>query len=193
MINSPVSVLILSAGNSGRMGREKAHLPYGNGLTFSGQLIKTYTESGYRPVMMVVNERFIHKDPFPDGVECILNRHPEWGRAHSLMLGIRHIPPGSSCFLQNIDNPFITSALLAQMCEAILPQGYVLPVQEGKGGHPILLGTQVVQHLSGKEKIQDLRDELKIFQRIEVPFPDERIHLNINTPEDYERFLKIIL
>ena len=193
MINPPVSVLILSAGTSGRMKREKALLPYGNGLTFFGQLIKIYTGFGCEPIIMVVNEQFKPSNPDAGRVEYVLNEHTEWGRTYSIQLGLQKMSLVPACFLQNIDNPFVSPELLRQMHAGIRPEGYVVPVYKGKGGHPILLGRQLMDHLRNREKIPDLRDALKAFKRIDIPFDDERIHLNINTPEDYNSFLKIIL
>ncbi len=60
----------------------------------------------------------------------------------------------------------------------------------GKGGHPVLLGSGVVDIIRALDEGVDFRDVLKRFPRIEVPWPGEGILWNINTPGDYERFMK---
>ena len=76
-----ISALILAAGNSERMGRDKASLPYGNGLTFAGQLISAYSQAGCNPIIMVVNNRVNPAIPDPGKVQFVLNDHVEKGRS----------------------------------------------------------------------------------------------------------------
>jgi molybdenum cofactor cytidylyltransferase len=185
-----ISVLLLAAGNSERMGRYKASLPYGNGLTFAGQLVTVYIQAGCNSIIMVVNNSVNPAIPDPGKVEFVLNEHVEKGRSWSILLGLQRVPCGHSCFIQNIDNPYADPVLLRQMCEAIRPERYIVPVFGGRGGHPILLGSTVVDELRKRNNIRDLRETLKEFVRFEVLSSNERIHLNINTPEDYLNFIK---
>jgi molybdenum cofactor cytidylyltransferase len=187
--NKPISALILAAGNSERMGQSKASLSYGNGLTFAGQIISVYLQSGCVPVTMVINNRFNAAIPESDKVQLILNKHVERGRSWSVWLGLQNTPEGHSCFIQNVDNPFVDTGILQQMCKVIRPKRYIVPVFEGKGGHPILLGSKVVDDLRKRSDLQDFRDLLKEFKRFEVLSSDERVHLNINTPGDYRNFI----
>ncbi len=183
-----VAALILSAGNSSRMGREKASLHYGNGLTFAGQLIKIYAEFGCQPLAMVVNEGYSQATADVGRVHYILNRYVDRGRSYSIWLGLQSIPPGLPCFIQNIDNPFADQSLLLQMYERLIPEGYVVPEFNGKGGHPVLLGSKVVDHMRKMDDIGNLRDVLRDFSRTGIPSADDRILWNINTPGDYSAF-----
>jgi len=187
--NNPISALILAAGNSERMGRDKASLPFGNGLTFAAQLITSYSQTGCCPVTMVVNERFDTTLFDPARVRFILNNQVERGRSFSIWLGLQNTPAGHSCFIQNVDNPFADDGLLKEMRNVIMPDSYVVPVFGGSGGHPVLLRSRVADELRKKDDIPILRDALQEFVRFEVPAPDDRIHLNIITPEVY---LKLI-
>ncbi|MFZ4520274.1 MAG: nucleotidyltransferase family protein [Bacteroidales bacterium] len=188
--HNPISALILAAGHSERMGRDKASLPYGNGLTFAGQLIAAYAQAGCHPVTMVVNERFDSTIHDLSKVRFILNNQVERGRSFSIWLGLQNIPAGRPCFIQNIDNPFAEAALLRKMSDMLKPDLVVVPVYDGAGGHPILLGSKVVDELRKKSDIPNLKEALKEFERIEVISSDDRIHLNINTPESYRKFVK---
>jgi len=186
---NPISALILAAGNSERMGRDKASLPYGNGLSFAGQLISVYNHSGCSPVTMVVNERFDTTLYDPAMVRFILNNQVERGRSFSIWLGLQNTPAGHSCFIQNIDNPCADAALLREMRNAIRPEIYVVPMFGGRGGHPVLLGSRVADELQKKSDVPNLRDALQEFVRLEVSSSDDRIHLNINTPDAYRNFI----
>jgi molybdenum cofactor cytidylyltransferase len=185
---SPVSVVIPAAGLSGRMGKDKALLPFGNGLCFAENLIKSFNLYGCKPVVLVVNETF--NSAQLKSCDCIpvINHNLNLGRSYSIHLGLQLIPKGTSCFIHNIDNPFIEKKLLDNLLKAIDDDGYTVPVFEGKRGHPILLGKSAAEHLRKQPFSMDFREELKKFPRIEVSWPDKRILWNINTPEDYIRF-----
>jgi molybdenum cofactor cytidylyltransferase len=185
---SPVSVVIPAAGLSGRMGKDKAMLPSGNGLCFAENLINCFSNYGCNPVVLVVNETFDSAQLRNCDFIRVINHNLNLGRSYSIHLGLQLIPKGNSCFIHNIDNPFIEKKLLYSLTEAIEPDSYAVPVFEGKRGHPVLLGKNVTEYLRKQPFPMDFREELKKFPGIEVPYSDKRILWNINTPEDYIRF-----
>ena len=192
MTTFPFSVIIPAAGNSGRIGTDKALLAYGNGFSFAEHLIKSYSGFGVHPVVMVVNTMLDLSGFATSQYVTVLNEHTDWGRSYSIMLGTRKVPKKCSCFLHNIDNPCIGNELLSLLLEANEPDSYVVPVFQGRGGHPILLGNRIVEYLQNMDEVPDFREVLKQFNRIEVPYGDERILWNINTPAEYERFIKTV-
>jgi CTP:molybdopterin cytidylyltransferase MocA len=187
----PFSVIIPAAGISERMGRDKAFLEHINGQSFAGHLISSYSAAGAQIVVIIGNTNRLQlafeNVPFIQ----LINHHVEYGRSYSIFLGLQKVPEGCACFIQNIDNPFVESDLLKQMIALADPDGFVVPEWNGHGGHPILLGRNVVQHIQGLKDFADFRDVLKAFRRIALPYRDERILWNINTPEDYLKFLRI--
>jgi molybdenum cofactor cytidylyltransferase len=185
-----VSAILLAAGNSGRMGSDKAQLQAGNGFSFAGKLVKGFTEFGVHPLVMVVNKNIDLSELYPTQIVITLNEHLEKGRSWSILLGMKNVPGDCPCFLQNIDNPYIENELMDMLLDAVRPDCYVVPVYEGRGGHPVLLGEQIVNYLKNLNDLTDFREVLKQFIRVEIPFPDERILWNINTPDDYTRFLR---
>jgi CTP:molybdopterin cytidylyltransferase MocA len=185
-----LSALIPAAGNSGRMGRDKALLQAGNGLTFVKNLVTLFGQYGCDPVILVVNEQF---DPSPfraENIITVVNRNTEKGRSWSICLGLEQVPGGRACFIQNIDNPFAGPGLLDVLVKAMTPDGYMVPQCNGRGGHPILLGSEVADDLRQQKEFTDFRFELQRFNRVEVPYNDERILWNINTPDEYKEFLR---
>jgi molybdenum cofactor cytidylyltransferase len=192
LTTKPFSVIIPAAGNSGRMGSDKALLPYGNGLSFAENLIKSYSEFGAQPVVMVVNKNLDLSGFNTSQSVTVLNEHTDWGRSYSIFLGSKKAQKDYACFLHNIDNPFVGTELLNLLLDTIKPDSYVVPGYQGKGGHPVLLGKRIVGYLQNLDEVHDFREVLKLFNRIEVPYNDERILWNINTPVDYEKFLKFI-
>jgi molybdenum cofactor cytidylyltransferase len=120
----------------------------------------------------------------------VVNHQVERGRSWSIKLGIDCVPAGHGCFIQNIDNPSAEPALLKSLHSVIKSDGYVVPVYNGKGGHPVLLGRFVVDHIRTLKDEFDFRDVLKQFTRIEIPWNGDGILWNINTPADYKKFKK---
>jgi molybdenum cofactor cytidylyltransferase len=184
------AVIIPAAGNSGRMGTDKALLALPGGLNMAEHLVKGYNLFGASPVILIVNRR-LDLSKLKDGNAIhVVNGHVSLGRSWSIQLGIRYVPEGYSCFVQNADNPYIENVLLERLLAANEQDGYAVPVCEGKGGHPVLLGSKIVDRLRNQEELMDFKDVLKRFNRIEVPFADERILWNINSPEDYRKVIQ---
>ena len=191
MTTKPVSAIIPAAGNSGRMGSDKALLPFSDGLSFAGHLINSYSGFGAHPIVLVVNKNLDLSKMDQGQYDLLLNEYPDLGRSYSILLGTRNVPKDCPCFLHNIDNPFIESELLEGLMDGVVPDGFAVPVCSGRGGHPILLGEQVINYLQNLNELPDFRTVLKQFRKIEIPCNDQRILLNINTDEDYRMFLKL--
>ncbi len=184
-----ISALIPAAGISARMGTDKALLNTAGGSSFIWHLLEGFTAFGCEPVILVVNERFPAVKGHDKKTVPVLNRHPEKGRTYSIWLGLQQVPPRNACFIQNTDNPYLDPGLLNCLADSLLPESYSVPVFNGKSGHPILLGKSIVNRLRELENEFDFRSELSKCQRIEVPWHDNRILLNINTPDDYDEFI----
>ena len=184
----PFSVIIPAAGNSGRMGSEKPLLQLADGKTFLENLVIKYTEYGAEPVVIIVNNTFNLSRIDPGSYVCVVNDHVGCGRSYSIRLGVQYIPSDHICFIQNVDNPFVDAELLDNLLGSVKDDSYVIPVYNCRGGHPVLLGKNIVSTIATNSPLADFREVLKKFTRIEIPWKDPRILLNINTPEDYRKF-----
>lgn len=189
-MNTLFSAVIPAAGSSVRMGTDKAMLLNANGLYFASHLLEVFQAYGCSPVVLVVNEKFDTSPFTSSSLVKVINHHPEKGRSWSIRLGLQQLPPGNACFIQNIDNPHLQSDLLDMLAAPLSPRGYCVPVYKGRGGHPVLLGQEVVEDLRVQPGLTDFRRELLRFSRIEVPCSDDRILWNINTPDDYTAFTR---
>jgi molybdenum cofactor cytidylyltransferase len=184
------SVIIPAAGQSIRMGIDKALLPFGNGTCFAENIMTCFSQSGCNKIVLVIKQAqdiSVLKD-----LEFItvINDNIKLGRSYSIYLGLQSVPEGNSCFIHNIDNPFLELPLLDCLLEEVRNEGYAVPVWKGKSGHPVILGKGVADHIRRQPCTMDFREQLKGFSRIEVPYHDKRILWNINTPGDYLQFVK---
>ncbi len=185
----PISVIIPAAGSSARMGKPKALLTHNSGVSFARHLLDTYKKHGCGPVILVIRPDLDQKSLMQGPHHLVDNHQPELGRSHSIFLGLEHVPAGAACFIHNVDNPFFSPELLENLENNLREDGYAVPVHQGRGGHPILLGGKVVNSLKSAERLTDFREILKAFKRVETTWPDDRILWNINTPVDYSKYL----
>ncbi len=191
---SPVSCIILSAGDSGRMGMHKALLPFGKlKLTFLEKIIQSYRQAGINQIVVVVNSGLLRQIndlnlKLPGSVQIVENLHPEKGRFYSLQTGLRYVKTGSHVFIHNVDNPFIDKRVLKLMLENINSALVILPAFSGKAGHPVLIPPDVCELINKSECLEARIDcFLMDFPSSKIEVYDHGIFANINTPEDYRK------
>ncbi|MCX6247234.1 MAG: NTP transferase domain-containing protein [Bacteroidetes bacterium] len=185
-----VSAIIPAAGNSGRMGTDKALLGFPGGINFANHLVNCYRRFAADPIVLVVNSQLDLSRLQAGPCLLVVNEHVERGRSWSIKIAIGKVPSGYSCFIQNVDNPFSEIALLEKLNSSLKDEAYMIPVCKGKGGHPVLLGSRIVDFIREMKDDTDFMDVLCQFERIEIPWPGEGILWNINTPAEYEQFIR---
>jgi len=186
--------VILAAGFSSRMKSQKAFLIFEDDKTFLERTVEVYMNSGIENITVVVNpaienrtKKVFSKNNYTKHVKILINRFVERGRFYSIKQSLE-IVSSHFCFLQNIDNPFITPGLIRKMKEIAEDESYVVPLFEKREGHPILLSREIVRHLhSLKGNDHNLRTELKKFKKINLKRNDDSILININCYEDYQK------
>ncbi len=123
-----------------------------------------------------------------ESIKVVINDKLEYGRFYSVQLGLKELK-NSAVFIQNIDNPFVNTGLLMSLRKGIGLADFAVPVYEGKGGHPVLLSSEVIEQIvNGFKSTSHLNEVLKSFNRQDVFVNDPYIGVNINTPEDYQKY-----
>ena len=183
--------VILSAGKSERMKSHKALLPFSDDENFLQHIIEVYRKSQVDEIVVVANPSIadnIHAEDYKE-ITFVSNPFPERGRIYSLKQGLNASPEAHYCFVQNIDNPFITPGVILKLFESRKDGDYITPVYQGRGGHPALLSAKVIRYILNQENGDfKLNEILKKFKRINVEVNDEKILSNINSVEDYEKY-----
>ena len=188
-----LAAIILSGGASSRMGSPKALLPY-QGRPFLEHLLDVVQNSriGVRRVVLGA-----HAGPITNAIplnsgEIVIN--PEWedGQLSSIRAGIRSLPAGTDgILLCLIDHPLITetlvNGLIDQFYETRAP--IVLPVFEGKRGHPVIFSAALYRELESAPDDLGARSvvwahakEISEHQTFE-----EGCVLNLNDPKAFEQ------
>jgi molybdenum cofactor cytidylyltransferase len=192
--NMKFSVVILAAGNSIRMGKPKFLLNYSKKITFLEKIILEFKNFESPEIVIVVNESnaIAHNKYFSDfgeNVHIVINSKQESDRFYSLKLGLEKCNSQHLVFVVNVDNPFVNAQLINELLKNIKDFDFVIPTFQGKGGHPILIQSNITQAIiSTASNNLNLKNYLSQFRKNTVETTDDKILMNINTKEDYAKY-----
>jgi len=174
--NSPlISVIVLAAGESKRMGEPKQLLPLGDS-TIIEKTVDNYLGCKAAEVILVVGHRsdalisaVSHKP-----VKTVLNPDFALGMSTSIIAGINQ----ADAALQGImialaDQPFIDSRTIDHLIQAFNSQkkGIVIPGYKGKRGHPVIFSSKyrgalmdLKGDIGGREIINSHPDDVAVIE-----------------------------
>jgi molybdenum cofactor cytidylyltransferase len=180
--------LILAAGASRRMGTPKALLPWGQ-TTLLQYALTQARAAGVDDVVVVLGPATQKLEKELE-VRVAFNPQPETGRSASIRLGAALLSDDvGAVLIQSVDQPS-SLEVLTGLFEAIFQGGLVaVPTYEGRRGHPICLGGQLLTELRAvTEEEEGLRSIVRRHrdQLIEVPVSSESVVWNLNDPAAYE-------
>lgn len=185
--------IILAAGSATRMGFPKWQLKMPSGEYFAEFIYNCYARFGCQTVVVLNATDFeaFAGDERLSALRAVCNPHPDRGRFYSLLCGLRSLPAGHACFVQNIDNPFVSEALLKVLTDSLDGNDYVFPQYRGRGGHPLLLSPALARLAAETDPpFQEFRTFLSGFRGMAMPCQSPEVLHNINTPADYRNFLE---
>jgi len=190
-----VGALILASGNSERMGYHKPFLQFDDNTLFIEKIINSYLEFGCSKIGITINEKvndwkaIIQKYKKNENIIFISNLNPEFERFYSIKIGLLEMSNVNFCFLHNTDNPLIPKTIMSSIYSRRKRNAYVVPNYLNKGGHPILLGDDIINYILSIDNLNiNLKDALSVCQRIDCNVNDASVLININTPEDYKNY-----
>lgn len=197
--------VILSAGESTRMGQDKALLQWppvtaGKPVAASGGTLLSAAIQALRPVtdavVVVAGKNADNLAPVIHacGASMVRNPAPERGQFSSLQVGLREaLALGcDAAMITPVDCPPLSPATLerlrAEFDQAIARGRWgVAPENNGKHGHPLVAGRELIgaflqapASVSARE-IKHAHDNLID----SIPVPDVLVSVDVNTPEEY--------
>ena len=183
------AAIILTAGESRRMGRPKAFLPFRGG-TFLSHIAGTL---GARcsPVVAVFGfdaDRLMAMAPA--NVKPVPNPDYQLGMLTSLQAGLRAVPPDCDTVLFTlVDHPAIAPETVETLLRSEAP--IAIPRHQGKRGHPVLLRRHIFEEFLAEPVHAKTRDTIDRhaaeIDYIEVDDPG--ISDDIDDPRLYENLL----
>ncbi len=191
-----IAAIVLAAGTSSRMGRNKLLVEL-DGELLVRRVARTVATSAAAPVIVVTGsdpERVRHALA---GIAVTFVHNPDFreGLSASLRVGIRALPDTCAGVLVVLgDMPLISSALIDRMIAAFDPHGgraICVAASSGKRGNPVLFDRRFFPDLLslagdiGAKHIVAENDELVC----EIAADDDGPLIDIDTPESLEDFL----
>ncbi len=190
--------VILAAGESSRMGRPKALLPWRGGTFLSGAIKVLTANTDLVIVVAGGNAEQIRPIVNANAAFLVVNPYPERGQFSSLQVGVQAVLDRGrdSAIITLVDRPpartETVSFLRRQFIERLEQDIWsVIPEFEGRHGHPIVVGREMIGKFIDAPATSNARDIQHANQAhvAYVPVTDPNVAFNIDTPEDYERFL----
>lgn len=197
MARAPAFVgVILAAGESSRMGRDKALLDW-RGQSFleaTLELLAAHTQLSL--VVVGKNAEALAPVVYAKAGFLVVNERPELGQFSSLQVGLREVlnRGRDAAVVALVDRPPCDSAtlmqLLGEFAEAHLKGKWaVVPEYAGKHGHPFVVGREMMEAFLKAPATSSAREvEHALLERIlYLPVDDPLVAVNVDTPEDYAR------
>jgi molybdenum cofactor cytidylyltransferase len=202
--------VILAAGASTRMGRDKALLPWppvAEGVpaanTFLGAMIDLLQQESDL-VLVVAGRNAANAESIVDahGAFMVVNPDPDRGQFSSLQIGLREVlnRGRDAAFVSPVDRPPVLPGTVQALRAAFLNSETniwaVVPEVSREGssvhGHPILIGREMIEQFLRAPAASVARDIEHAHQQhvLYVSVADIRVDSNIDTPEDYENLLR---
>jgi molybdenum cofactor cytidylyltransferase len=198
--------LILAAGDSSRMGRDKALLPWPPPAAGQAPPNDTFLSAAIRSlsaatefVVVVVgkNEAALAPIIYAQGASLVINPDPDRGQFSSLQVGLHEVlnHGRDAAMVTLVDRPPVSTTTIQTLRDAFAGADQniwaVVPEFSGKHGHPYLVGREMMEAFLRVPATSIARDiEHEHQEHIQyVRVDDPLIALNINTPEEYAGLL----
>jgi len=188
-----ISAIVLTAGKSERMGGSPKALLSFKGRTFLEHVLAAIRDSGLTNTIVVVGH---HRDEIAAALRLpslVFNPDYQRGMITSVQAGLRALPPGvkaAGVFL--VDQPLIDAETIALLAAEVRPGRIVLPIHEGRRGHPVFFSSELFDEILGLQPDQGLnsvvrRDRARVR---EVEVRNAGVLRDIDTPEQFENLLR---
>jgi molybdenum cofactor cytidylyltransferase len=187
--------IILAAGASSRMGRDKALLPWRDGTFLSAAIraLQPVTEL----VIVVAGANAASLVPIADSQAAFLvvNPNPQQGQFSSLQLGLQEVlnRGRDAAIITLVDRPPAELETIERLKAVFLASDEqawaVVPEYGGKHGHPIVIGREMIEaflraplHSSARDVEHANQAHIRY-----LPVNDPLVAANVDTPEDFEK------
>jgi len=199
--------VILAAGESTRMGTDKALLPWPppapgmppTGETFLSTAIRVFNR--FNDLVIVVagkNIANLASAVYADGAFLVRNPAPERGQFSSMQVGLQEVlnHGRDAAMITLVDRPPVSATTIETLRSAFeaavsSEKWAVVPEYGGRHGHPFLVARELIEIFLKAPPAATARDvEHENRSRIQyVPVDDPFVAMNVNTPQDYANLM----
>jgi len=196
-VHEPIAGIILAAGESSRFGKPKQLLDW-KGQPFVRAVAKTALEAGLSSVVVVSGANAEQVEFAVKDLNVTVIKNEDWksGQGGSIKVGIKTLTlspypkVGGAIFLLT-DQPQVTTSIIRALIEKHAEELYpiVAPMVMDHRANPVLFDRATFPDLMGLEGDVGGR---AIFHKHRVeylPWHDDRLLLDVDTPEMYQRLI----
>ena len=196
-----IVAVVLSAGESSRMGRPKALLPV-DGVRFIEKIVTALKSTRVAKIIAVLghdaDEMRQQIGDLP--VTMVVNPNYKQGQLSSLVAAIDSIQSSKDSasvdgiLVHLVDHPYINPDLVNLMIDRFheTKKLIVVPRYQGRRGHPVIFSSALFAELlaapldqGAKTVVHAHRDET-----LEIDTEDEGVTIDIDTPEEYRKHVE---
>ena len=189
-----IAGLILAAGESSRMGQDKALLTY-RSRTFLETVIQTLRDADVSRVAVVLGHHAeeIQRGVKLEDVEVVINPEYRRGQTSSFQVGLRALdsPDLEAVVLCLVDHPLISADTVRALVTSFRRSGapVVIPTFQDQRGHPVLSGRTLFSELLSLDPSEGADTVIRKYrdatQFVEVN--DSGILLDVDDSDVYRR------
>lgn len=197
-----IKALLLAAGASSRMGQPKAVLPLGEGRTVLSFAVDALLDAGLEDVTVIAGA---HRDAVRMAAQSRSGQvqvveHAGWqqGQLSSLLAGLDAVstPALEAIVVLLVDVPLVSPQTVRAVIDAwhSTRAPIVRPVHGDRHGHPVVFDAAVFDDLRQADPSVGAKAVFARYQDriLNVPVNDRWAFEDLDTPEDYERFRKVL-
>ena len=190
-----VSAIVLAAGASLRMGSPKALLKL-SGKTFLQHIVDVLASAGVHDVVIVLgaNANVIKTQLHWFRGTVVTNNDWNSGMLSSVIAGLGALgrPGVEGALFCPVDHPLITKEVVEDLVQAFSAsqKQIIIPTYEGRRGHPVIFHSSLFPELIAAPMDTGARAVVHNHEKdiAQVTTDHEGVIINIDTPEDYERY-----
>ena len=192
-----LAIILLAAGNSSRMGTPKQMLNIGPGSLLEHS-VTCAIASNVPNILVVLGAHAVEHKQMLKGFSVNLVVNPEWARGigRSLKLGlskaIEHYPGIQAVMVLVCDQPLLSGSQIKMLSDAyVQSHPYAVASQyNGVYGVPAVFDRSLFSELLSIDDGSGAREILKKWEGKLLLIPFEGGEIDLDTPEDYKKFIE---
>lgn len=198
-----IAGVILGAGYSSRMGKNKMLLPI-NGLPILGHVIKAVENTSLDKLICVYPKVIGDKDEMQElrktsyntDVEWLVNHHQELGQSYSLRLALEKSYDFDAIMIILGDQPLLRESVLDDMIKVAKDKkNRIIRINcNGIKGPPVIIPKRFFNELLEISGDVGARNVIKKYKSLvdDIDIEDEWFNKDVDTPEDYEAVIELM-
>jgi molybdenum cofactor cytidylyltransferase len=193
-----IVAVVLSAGESSRMGRPKALLPI-DGQTFIERIVAALKQTAVGKVIIILGHKAGELKPLIEHLpaEILVNPDYKLGQLSSLQVAVRCLQMDTACdgmLVHLVDHPYLDPPLVNEIIRRFYESKklIVVPRCGGKRGHPVIFSRQLFEELLSAPMDQGAKAVVNAHRddTLEIDTDEAGITVDIDTPELYRQHVK---